>query len=753
MGRYTPLYANFTAGELSPRLSGRADLKYYYSGCKELTNMIVWPHGGITKRPGTYYISTAASPTKATRLIPFEYSTTQAYIIELSDYKFRFYMEGGIIVSSGTTPYYISSPYAAADLSKIRYVQSADVMYIVHPDYAPRKLTRTGHTNWTLTTVNFENGPFLELNTTDITITPSATTGTATLTASEGIFDSTHVGALWKVEGDVNKSASISAENTFTDAIQLDAGESVITQLNGAWEATVTLQRSLDEGATWLDYHTFTANTSTTWTEAQDGVFYRIGVKTGDHTDGTVSAELIRMDDWGYLKITDYISPTVVSGTVERDFPDSTLSGTADWYEGTWSDFNGWPETIAFYEQRLVFGGNWYRPQTVWGSKIDDYEDFNAGTGLDDESYTYTLVSNDVNSIRWMCGADVLRIGTVGGEWRFGIRDSATTPSNVSTRRFSTTGSAQVDAQLIDSSVVFVQYGGKKLRAMVYDLNTESYVTPELTIRAEHMLKDTGGAIEMTFTAQPDPTIWMITASGTIVGCTYDQINGISAFHEHTTDGYFESAAVIPGDDRDELWVVVRRTINGTTTRYIEQFQTYEWSDQVDAVYMDSTITYDGLASTTISGLEHLEGEEVVVITDGSTHQAQTVVSGTIELNWDTTKVHIGLPYTSTIKSMPITPPVEAGTSVGKRKNIFKASINFYKTTYCKVGAEGGDLDIIPFRSGTDEMDQVLELFTGPREQAFPRGYGRDLVIHIESDLPRPFSIIGIAPTLTTSPV
>ena len=753
MGRYTPLYANWTAGELSQRLAGRADIKNYYAGASELTNVLVWAHGGITKRPGTYYKSTAIDSTKAVRLLPFEYSTTQAYIIELGDETARFYMDSGIILD-GASPYQISTPWPAEDLSNLRYVQSADIMYLVHPDYPPQKLTRTGHTAWTITELDWLNGPFLEMNETAITITPSAITGAGiTLTASSAIFDADHVNSLWRIQGNLEKTASISAINTFTSAIQVDAGESIIVQLNGTWVANVYLQRSLDEGATWLDYKLFTANTSLSYTESQDGVFYRLGINNSapDYDSGTVEASLIKMEEWGTVKITGFTSTTILVGTVVRDLP--STDATTDWSEGHWSDLNGWPETAAFFEQRLLFGGNFNRPQTVWASKVDSYEDFNEGTSLDDEAYSFTMVSSDVNSIRWMVDADTLRIGTHGGEWRFGLRDSATTPTNVDVKRYSSQGSAALPAALIGSSVLFVQRGGVKLRAMTYDLSQEAYISPEITIRAEHMLKETGGAVDLAYAAQPDPTVWMCTASGTLVACTYDQTNSISAFHEHETDGYFESIASIPGPDRDELWAVVRRTIEGTDVRYIEQFQTTEWLDQDDAIYLDSCLTYTGLGSTTtISGLEHLEGEEVYLITDGATHAPQTVVSGNIDLNWEADKVHVGLRYTSDAVTMALAPPVEAGTSIGKRKKNHKLIVNFYKTNYCKIGAYGSTLDIIPFRTSGDAMDQRVPLYTETREAAFPHGYERDLRIHIQSDLPLPFSIVGLAPVMNTSP-
>jgi len=749
MARTTTLYSDWTGGELSQRLVGRSDIPIYKKGAHELTNVLIWAHGGITKRPGTYYKSTALDSTKPVRLIPFEYSTTQAYVIELGNYTARFYRNSGIILD-GAVPYEIVTPWAAEDLPLLRFVQSADVLFVVHPDYPPKQLTRTGHTSWTIEDHEFENGPFLEKNTTSITVNPTATTGYVGLTASVGIFDSTHVGSLWKIEDNLTEETSASGSNQYTDAIQVDAGEDIIAQINGTWVGSATLQRSLDVGLTWLDYNTFTINTAVSFTEAQDEVFYRLGIKIGDYTSGTAELALIKMREYGIMKIEEFNTSTNVSGTVQRAFP--TADATTNWYEGTWSSLNGYPETVAFFEQRLIFGGNWYRPQTVWGSRVDDYIDFDEGIGNDDDSYSFTLVSNDVNAIRWMTAVDTLRIGTVGGEWRFGNRDSATTPTNVNVKKYTTEGSAAIQGQLIGNSVLFVQRGSNKLRAMIYDLRQDTYLTPEITLKAEHMLKDTGGVIDMTYASQPDPIIWMVTEDGTLVACTYDQGNGITAFHEHETDGYFESVTSIAGSNRDEVWVVVKRTIDGSDVRYVEQFQTTDWTDQDDAIYLDSCLTYQGAASTTISGLEHLEGEEVYIITDGATHAPQTVAGGEVNLNWASDKTHVGLRYTSNAVTMPIVPPVEAGTSMGKRKKAFKLTVNFYKTNYCKIGAYGDTLDEIPFRTTNDEMDRRVPLYTETREQAFPHGYVRDLKIHIQSDLPLPFSVSGLGPMTGASP-
>jgi len=199
MPRATPILTNFTSGELSPLLDGRVDLSRYYNGVKKLENFLIMPHGGVTRTPGTYFVAEVKDSSKKTRLIPFQFSTEQAYILEFGDQYIRFYMNGGQILDGGS-PYEISTPYQESELFELQFAQEADVMWIVHPNHKPRKLSRTGHTAWTLSEVEFINGPYLPDNTTSTTITPSATTGSITLTASSNIFQPQHVGALWRIK-------------------------------------------------------------------------------------------------------------------------------------------------------------------------------------------------------------------------------------------------------------------------------------------------------------------------------------------------------------------------------------------------------------------------------------------------------------------------------------------------------------------------------------------------------------------------
>jgi hypothetical protein len=173
MARVAAQLTNFTAGELSPRLDGRNDLAKYSAGCSTVENMVIYPHGAAARRPGTQYIASVKTAAAKTRLIPFEFSTEQTYILEFGNTYIRFYRDQGQIESGGL-PYEIVSPYLTAELFDIKFAQSADVMYITHPNHQTRKLSRTGHTTWTLTAVEFTNGPFLDSNITTTTFTPDS---------------------------------------------------------------------------------------------------------------------------------------------------------------------------------------------------------------------------------------------------------------------------------------------------------------------------------------------------------------------------------------------------------------------------------------------------------------------------------------------------------------------------------------------------------------------------------------------------
>ena len=752
MSKVTNIYSNFTAGELSPRLDGRADIKIYNNGCSTLENLCVWSHGGVFKRPGTRYIATVKDPTKETVLLPFVYNEDNAYVIEMGDYYMRFYTDGGQVQVSGVA-YEIATPYPAAYVRDAKFVQNADVMYLVHPEIHPQKLIHYSTADWTIENVPFVNGPFQDENDEDTYLLSSSATaaGASTvLTASGGVepFYSTHVGSFWKFRGTHKKSRAITAENQFSDELQFDSNEVVIIEVTGTWSATVVVQRSPDFGVNWLDYATIIDNTSTAITELDDHIYYRIGVRTGDFVSGTVNVAIGKLNQYGYVKVTGYISPTQVSGTIIKELP---VSSTYQWSEGSWSGANGYPGAIAFYEERLIFANTWFQPQTVWGSVTDDYENFEEDVGAND-AYEFTLASDRVNNVNWMHSANkILHIGTIGGEWRFGDPNSAVTPTNVKVTNETTYGSNKVSAMQVAHVILFVQRGGKKLRQRYYNYDTDGWVSPDISVLSEHLFAESG-VVDMAYTDYPTPIVWLVRADGKMIGLTIELEREISCFHKHSTQGYFEAVASIPGDDRDELWTVVKRaTSSGTYTRFVEQFQTTQWDEIQDSWYLDSAIPYDGDPSATVSGLDHLNGLEVTLTVSGAVLPTETVSSGIVELDRAYPQIIAGLPYTATLSTMKLEAGAEFGTAQTKRKKVLKVAVRLYKTLGVKIGSSSADADIIPFRSSADSMGSAPEIFTGDKFVEFPKGYDRNISVYVVSDQPTPLHLLGVFPEIQTN--
>ena len=458
---------SFNSGELTPLLEGRTDVGKYYSGCRTLENFIVLSQGAATRRPGLKFITEVKDSTVKTRLLSFEFSITQAYIIEAGNLYFRFYKDGGQILTGGGATYEISSPYLTADLFELQYIQSADTMYIVHPEYAPRTLTRTDHNAWILALIAFERGPFLDENTTAVTLDPTATTGSITVSASSATFNANHVGGHFQITHTVdatntNIALVTGAAEQNTSSVTVQLGRTVDFSTHGTWAGTVTLQRSFDSGSIWKDvrpvHYESDGNITFTDIESVDDAIYRINKQASAITSGTCNANLIArsFDVDGVVEITAFTNTTTVTATVENTLGDDTAVTT--WSEGAWSDDEGWPSAIAFYEERQVYAATLNEPQTIWLSQTNDWPNFLAGTD-DASSMSYTIAADQVNTIRWLTPQNALLIGTVGGEWKLSATDTsaALTPTNVSAKRQSSYGSAYLQPAMLNNVILYAQ--------------------------------------------------------------------------------------------------------------------------------------------------------------------------------------------------------------------------------------------------------------------------------------------------------
>ena len=670
MPRTTLALTSFVSGEFSPKMDGRTDFEKYSSGAKTLENFLVHPQGAATRRVGTQFIASVKTASEKTRLIPFEFSTTQTYILEFGNNYIRFFKDKGQILSGGSA-YEISTPYLTAELFDIKFAQSADVMYITHPNHEVMKLSRTGHTSWTLTEVEFTDGPYLATNTTSTTLTP----------ASAGVGTGINITA------------------------------SAVTGING--------------GA---------------------------GFQTTD------VGRIISFNS-GKAKITSRSSTTVVVCTITTAF--ASTAATADWNLGAFSDTTGHPSCVSFFEQRLVFAGTLDEPQTLFFSKAGDYENMTTGTNADD-AMVYTIASNQVNAIRYMKAVRTLVVGTTGGEFTVSAdgTDASITPTNITIKKQSSFGSANVDAIPAGNAILFLQKAKRKIRELQYNFDSDGYQAPDLTILNE-TVTDTG-INEMSYQQEPGSNIWCVRDDGVLACLTYQRSENVIAWTRHIFGGEFdsgnavcESVASISGTlTEDEVWVIVKRTINGATKRYVECFSDFDFdeTDANDFKFLDSHLSYSGSATTTLSGLSHLEGQTVSILADGAAHANKTVSSGAITLDRSVTKACVGLSYDSILQTMRIEGGAAEGTSQGKTKRISKVVLRLFETVGVKVGPSLTNLETIPFRTTSSLLSNPVDtLLSGDKEIEFNDDYNSDGFIFIKQDQPLPCSILAIYPTLVTS--
>jgi hypothetical protein len=646
-------------------MEGRVTLDTYREGLADMTNLLVLPQGGVTRRPGTEYLGEIKNSAQAARLIPFQFKTTDTYILEFGDQTMRVFRSGlqvldatdkvitgitqanpGVITSNShgfsdgdeifvdaivgmtelngrnyrvdnattntftltdlfgndidttsftaygsagtaTEIYNIATPYAVADLPALRFVQSADTMFIVHPSYAIRKLTRTADNNWTFSTASITGSPSPALN---------------------------------------------------------------------------------------------------------------------DTTDN-------------------------------------------------------YPSVVTFFEQRLVFGATNNNPQTLWFSKNGDYENFTTGTG-DDDALVYTIASNQVNAIRYLSATRVLTIGTTGGEYVLtATSDGPVTPTTTLIRKYSNYGSAAVEPVQVADVTLFVQRGGRKVREFRYvgDINVSAYQAPDITIVAEHITA--GGLTAFAYQQEPDGVIWAIRADGTLLGVTYRREEEVVAWHKHVIGGEFsggqavvESIATLPSDTgEDELYMIVKRTINGATKRYVELMRPFDFGGvTTGAFFVDCGLRYEGTATGTLSGLYHLEGETVTVLANGATHPDREVTGGGITLAYNSTTAAVGYNYTSSMQTMRIEAGSADGTSQGKPKRIHAVTLRLLETVGIEVGNSSNENDRVFFRDSSMPMDQAVPLFTGDKDIEFPGGYDDDDRLYVRQTQPLPMSVLALFPRMNT---
>ena len=663
----------------------------------------------------------------------------------------------------------LPTPWLAADLDNIRYDQSGDVIFVACDGYTQRRIERRAVRSWSVVQYLPPDGPFLVENTGPTTFTAGALSGNTTLTSSVAFFKSTHAptasnaGALFRLTSAGQRvTASVTAADQFTSAIQVTGTgtQRPFTVIRaGTWVATVTLQRSLEsEDGPWVDVTTYTTNGTVSFDDGLSNqiAWYRIGVKAGNFTSGTAEIELNYSGGsiTGVGRVTSVTSSLIANVEVISDFGATTA--TANWAEGEWSDRRGWPTAVAFHEGRLCWAGK----GKEWLSESDAFDAFDPDTEGDSGSISRSIGSGPVDTINWLMSLERLLAGGQGAEWssRSSSLDEPLTPANFNIKPASTQGSRNVDAVKIDKTAVFVQKSGTRVfqLSLVADPSAADYGAVDLS----QLVPEVGepSIVRAAVQRQPDTRVHFVRSDGKVALLVFDQTENTLCWLLIETDGEIEDACVLPGTSiEDEVYYVVKRTINGATKRYIEKWaQESEARGGTDNRIGDAFVTYSGAPTTVITGLGHLEGKSVVVWADGadvgtatstasSWTQTHTVSGAQITLATAASEVCIAIPYRAQWRCGKLGLAASLGVPLTKKKRltgfgVILADTHAQGLLYGRSFTKMDPLPLMREGAPVNATDVLEDVDDGALP--FPGDWHTDSRLCLEARAPRPATVV-----------
>ena len=776
MADSSPILTNFTSGELSPRLNGRIDMEKYYNGASTLHNLQVLMHGGLQKRSGTKFvkeIKTSSGSNSGARLIPFVFSKTQAYILEFGHNYIRFFKDEGIIVSGGTTPYEISTTYTAAQVNGIEYVQSADVLYLVHEAHPPRKLTRTGHTSWTITDVDFFDGPYDPTNTSATTMQPSGTTGSVTVTASTNVFTSDDVGRSIRIKNGTDwgfgKITAYSSATSVTVAVNADMPFAA-TSANVDWRLGSFYTGNYPTKATFFEERLFYAGTS----EQPSTVFSSMSAdfdkfspteKNGDVADDNALQFTLVSDQVNQITglyggrflhvFTKNGAFNMSSGSATQGLSPTTVQVINETNDGAADN------RVSPASKSVLFIGKNKKRLREFAYNID-YDSFTTpdmtvlsehlGYGLFEEC----SFANYPNNVLWVRRNDGVLLGftyyrdqdvtawhrhTIAGT-SSGCTITVTDYANIAAGK--TLKFTKSDGTTVTFTATTGTPGSNEFRVQTNNDTTADNIYTTINGHADFVVANPASNVVTVKETNPKgPMLKVVSTDTTRLATTDAAISKV------------KSIAVIPGVDDafDTLYMIVERTINGAVKQYVEfledDYREADGHTESDQFYVDSGLTYSGGSTSTLSGLDHLEGEIVAVLNNGAVETRKTVSSGAITLTNPTTKCHVGLPFTAELESVNVEPKSQYGTTQGKRGRIDKAIFRLFETPAIKAGPASSSVEVVPFRTTTSTMSATAPT-TGDYTFNMPSGYDTENKIYVKSDTVQACTISAIMIQMST---
>lgn len=723
--RIIQFQTNFSVGELDPLIRARTDLQQYQNALEEATNVIIQPQGGFKRRDGLEFIYDFGSTFTDFKVIPFEFSVNDSYLLVFVNQRI-YVFKGGTLqtnINGSGNDYITATDITTAMLDEINYTQAVDTLILCHEDLQTKRLVRNSDTSWTLENLPLTNLPqypyAFDTHQPNFTITPSASTGNITITASAVTTDTG------------------TAQAGGADTITLKAATSytVDDEPNGMF-ITLTSGTGASQTRHVEDYvaSTKVLTVYPAWDTAPDAT---TGYKVEAFAPSAVGEYAQVLSTFGRARYVEFVSATEMKAVVEVNFFDTSAITAGNWesehgYEDVWSNTRGWPKSAAFHEGRLYFGGSKSRPNTVWGSGVINYFDFNPGTGLDDEAVEATINTNQLNTIVNLFSGNDFRIFTTGGEFVvLQTGDNPITPASFFVRPQTRLGAkAGIPIEDLNGASVFIQRQGKSINAFQFGDTTASYQIQNISALSSHLLKDPVdmAARRAASTDESDRLFVVNATDGSMAVYSILVGQNVIAPSRFTTDGEFIAVAVEIAD----VYVIVKRTINGSDNYMLEKFS----SD----LTLDSAKSGGAAASV---NMNQLQGETVSIIRDGVIEPTQVVPASPYTITFATaatTSYQVGLDYTVTARTMPAEPVLSSGSVQGFKKRIIQVDAIINDTQDMTINGKQ-----ISFRNfGEDVLDTAVQPFTGTKTAHGLLGYTGTGQITISQSVPLAMTVLGL---------
>jgi hypothetical protein len=683
---------------------------------------------------------------------------------------------GNATTASGSTAarvYQIATLYQDTELFDLHFAQDSDVLTLCHPSHAARELKRLGATNWTLTTVSF--APTL---TPPLGLAVTATIGTAgnenpqsyviTAVQADGVTES-----LASAAANTQNNLTVSGNfNTITWNPRVGDYRYQVYKQRGGSYGYIGQVPLITNGIFSLTRVGTTATLTTLDVPPPGFVGPPApgphGLSTGDvatitgvlpiEFNGTYSVTVTGANTFTYVMASTPASNATAFSTyvaIEAVVDDNVLADTSitppeDTY--TLNTTAGqYPSAVTHYEQRRWFAGTDDLPQTVWATRNATLSNLTSSVpAQDDDGLQFRIAAQQQNAIRHLMPLSDLIALTAGGEFRiFADSAPAITPTSLSIKPQGYSGASNVQPALTAGSLLYVQAQGSKIRELAYNWEASAYSSIDVSIMVPHLLQGLT-IVDLAYCRAPVPTLWCVRSDGVLLGLTHVPEQQVYGWHQHTTNGTFESVCVVSEGLEDTLYAVVKRTIDGRDVRYIERLQTRVFINQEDAFFVDSGLTYDGAPVSSLTGLWHLEGETVQILADGAVHPTRTVTNGSITLDDSYSVVQVGLAYNSDLQSLPLAFEGAAAAGQMTQKNVNAVALRVTQSSAVKAGPSFAKLTEYPIRDHTDPYNSPPALRTGELRFAIGPSWNSDGAVCVRQDQPLPLTLLGIALDVAT---